>query len=104
MFAFCCRLADDIESDESTWRQYYDLDAPEENPLPMGYDTFLNEFEKLLVLRCLRMDRVTVGITKFVISVMTEKYVQPPVLDYYNIFKQSTETTPIVFVLSPGKY
>ena len=28
---------------------------------------------------------------------------QPPVLDYHNIFKQSTEHTPIVFVLSPGK-
>lgn len=30
------------------------------------------------------------------------RYVQPPVLDYHNIFKQSTENTPIVFVLSPG--
>lgn len=28
---------------------------------------------------------------------------QPPVLDYRMIFKQSKETTPIVFVLSPGE-
>ncbi len=96
------RLADDIESEESQWRAFYELESPEEGPLPMGYDTHLTEFEKLCVLRCLRMDRVTVGITRFVISAMGEKYVQPPTLDYANIYKQSTETTPIVFVLSPG--
>jgi len=95
-------LPGDIEGDEEVWRSYYDLEAPEENPLPMGYDRYLSEFEKLLVLRCLRMDRVTIGITKFVIGVMGERYVQPPVLEYHNIFKQSTESTPIVFVLSPG--
>ena len=59
------RLADDIEADGGrTWREYYELEAPEEAPLPMGYDVCLTEFEKLLVLRCLRMDRVTVGITR----------------------------------------
>ncbi|GLI59150.1 hypothetical protein VaNZ11_000978 [Volvox africanus] len=95
-------LANDIESDEATWRAYYDLEDPEEAELPMGYHTFLTDFEKLCLLRCLRMDRVTVGITRFVISVMGEKYVQPPVLEYRAIYKQSSETTPIVFVLSPG--
>lgn len=96
------RLADDVEADEGSWRQFYELEEPEKEELPMGYAQSLNEFEKLCVLRCLRMDRVTVGITRFVISVMTERYVQPPVLDYHTIYKQSTENTPIVFVLSPG--
>ena len=60
------RIADDIESDGGhPWHEYYSLEAPEEAPLPMGYDTSLTEFEKLLVLRCLRMDRVTVGITRY---------------------------------------
>lgn len=48
------------------------------------------------------MDRVTIGITRYVIDKMGEKYVQPPVLDYHNIYRQSTSTTPIVFILSPG--
>ncbi|KXZ49756.1 DHC2 protein [Gonium pectorale] len=95
-------LANDVESDEAAWRAYYDLEAPEEAELPMGYHTFLTDFEKLCLLRCLRMDRVTVGITRFVIGIMGEKYVQPPVLEYRAIYKQSSETTPIVFVLSPG--
>lgn len=96
------KLADEIELDMVAWQAYYELEAPEEAPMPSGFHESLTEFEKLLVLRCLRVDRVTVGITKFVISVMGERFVQPPVLDYSNIYKQSTEVTPIVFILSPG--
>lgn len=48
------------------------------------------------------MDRVTVAITRYVIAKMSEKYVQPPTLDYAAIYRQSTQMTPIVFVLSPG--
>ena len=48
------------------------------------------------------MDRVTVGITRYVIAKMGERYVQPPTLDYSAIYRQSTQMTPIVFVLSPG--
>lgn len=54
------------------------------------------------MLRCVRMDRVTVGITRYVINILGEKYVQPPIIDYAAIYRQSTEHTPIVFVLSPG--
>ncbi len=35
-------LADDIERHEDKWRQYYDLECPEEAPLPRGYSDKLN--------------------------------------------------------------
>ena len=33
---------------------------------------------------------------------MSEKYVQPPILDYQQIYSMSNAMTPVVFVLSPG--
>lgn len=45
---------------------------------------------------------VQVAITQYVCSTMGEKYVQPPLLDFAEIHRQSTCLTPIVFVLSPG--
>lgn len=42
------------------------------------------------------------AITRYVIAKMGEKYVQPPTLDYNAIYRQSSNMTPIVFVLSPG--
>jgi dynein heavy chain, axonemal len=40
--------------------------------------------------------------TQFVLQVLGERYVLPPLLDYTNIHRQSTCLTPVVFVLSPG--
>lgn len=95
-------VADDIAADGASWKAYYEQEAPESAPLPNGYSSRLSQFEVLLLLRCLRVDRVTVAITNFVISMLGERYVTPPVLDYGTIYRQSSETTPVVFVLSPG--
>lgn len=50
----------DIEKDEYAWKCYYDLEDPETAMLPNGYESRVGEFEKLLLLRCIKMDRVTV--------------------------------------------
>uniref|UniRef100_A0A3B3Z281 Dynein axonemal heavy chain 10 n=1 Tax=Poecilia mexicana TaxID=48701 RepID=A0A3B3Z281_9TELE len=67
--------------------QWYDLDAPEQAPFPMQYRKNLSAFQKLLLLRCFRVDRVFRG---------------PPVISYASIYEHSTASSPIVFILSPG--
>jgi len=63
-------IADDIAADEAAWQAYYEHEAPESAPLPHGYNSVLSQFEQLLLLRCLRVDRVTVAITQFVMSTL----------------------------------
>ena len=95
-------LVTDLKADLPAWRAWYDTDAPESHAMPQGYDEKLSPFERMLVLRCFRVDRIYVSITKFVIAEMGQRYVQPPVLDYMNIFKDSLPLVPVIFVLSPG--
>ena len=57
----------------------------------------------MLLLRCVRVDRVTVAITRYVIDRMSEPFVQPPNLDYEKIYGMSNALTPVVFVLSPRR-
>ena len=95
-------LANSVERNEADWRRFYESEKPEEETLPGGLSDNLDQFEQILVLRCIRVDRITVAVTRFVIAKMGEKYVQPPVLDYPNIYSQTNSTTPVVFVLSPG--
>uniref|UniRef100_A0A3P9QEZ7 Dynein heavy chain ATP-binding dynein motor region domain-containing protein n=1 Tax=Poecilia reticulata TaxID=8081 RepID=A0A3P9QEZ7_POERE len=66
--------------------QWYDLDAPEQAPFPMKYKKNLSAFQKLLLLRCFRVDRVFRGVTDYVTVIMSE----------------NTASSPIVFILSPG--
>ena len=94
-------LADSVAAHEAQWRAYYDSEAPEELPVPF-FEEEIGTFERLMVLRCLRMDRVTLGVQLYVSHHMGDKYVAPPVQDFRSIFRQSSPTTPVVFVLSPG--
>ncbi|XP_077456872.1 dynein axonemal heavy chain 10-like [Stigmatopora argus] len=95
-------LPDDVSRNSSEWKSWYDLDAPENSSLPMKYDEKLTAFQKLLLLRCFHVDRVYRAIINFVTITMGERYVQPPVISFDNIYEQSTPFSPIVFILSPG--
>jgi dynein heavy chain len=95
-------IADDVKKNESEFKKWYDLEAPETEPLPCGYDETCDAFQILLLTRCLRPDRAYQAVALFVMGRMGEKYVQPPVLDYARLFTQSNPYTPMVFILSPG--
>ncbi|KAL1274160.1 hypothetical protein QQF64_026974 [Cirrhinus molitorella] len=95
-------LADDIEKNPDEWKKWYDLDAPEQASFPMKYKDNLTPFQKLLLIRCFRLDRVYRAVSDYVTLTMGEKYVQPPVISFEAIFDQSSPNSPIVFILSPG--
>ena len=95
-------LLADVKANGAAWRAWYDLEAPEEAPLPAGFSERLRPMQMLLVIRVFRVDRAYNGVKRFVMGAMGEQFVQPPVLDYSRIFSQSSPATPVVFILSPG--
>uniref|UniRef100_A0A9L0IQP0 Dynein axonemal heavy chain 10 n=1 Tax=Equus asinus TaxID=9793 RepID=A0A9L0IQP0_EQUAS len=95
-------LPDDVEKHLAVWQEWYDLDSLEQFPFPLGYDKNITPFQKLLILRCFRVDRVYRAVTDYVTVTMGEKYVQPPMISFDAILEQSTPNSPIVFILSPG--
>ncbi|XP_065190514.1 dynein axonemal heavy chain 10-like [Sycon ciliatum] len=95
-------LADDVERNGATWKEWFDSDMPESTSLPGKYEAAMNNFQRLLILRCFRVDRVHRAVMNFVTDRMGEQYVTPPVVSFEGIFEQSTPTSPIVFILSPG--
>ncbi|MBZ3878788.1 Dynein heavy chain 10, axonemal [Sciurus carolinensis] len=96
------QLPDDVEGNLTLWQEWYDLDSLEQFPFPLGYESHITPFQKLLLLRCFRVDRVYRAVTDYVTITMGEKYVQPPMISFEAIFEQSTPSSPIVFILSPG--
>ncbi|KAM6052185.1 dynein axonemal heavy chain 10 [Chlamydotis macqueenii] len=95
-------LPDDVEKNPDVWKNWHDTDALEQMPFPMQYQNSLTNFQKLLLLRCFRVDRLYRAVTDYVILTMGEKYVQPPVISFEAIFEQSSPYLPVVFILSPG--
>ena len=93
----------ELESNLLNWKDWYDLERPEDAAMPSQLSSRLSPFQQLLVLRCFRPDRVLSAVKAFVVSAMGDSYfVQPPVLQYERIYQQSSCNAPVVFILSPG--
>jgi len=97
-------LAASVSENELAWNAWYELETPETSPFPLGFNDRLNSFERLLLTRCFRPDRVYNAVKLFIIGhpKLGDYFVQPPVLNFRRIYNQSTSTIPMVFILSPG--
>lgn len=62
----------------------------------------ISSFQRLLFLRCLRPDKVIVGIQAFVMENMGQRFVEAPPFDLATCYKESDVATPLIFVLSMG--
>ncbi|XP_017487522.1 PREDICTED: dynein heavy chain 12, axonemal-like, partial [Rhagoletis zephyria] len=83
------------------WKKYYDLSSPEEQPLPKPYDN-IEEMLYLIVLKCLRPDKVAPAVRTFITRNMDQSFVEPPLFDLNASFADSSPRIPLVFLLSPG--
>ncbi|XP_028841933.1 dynein heavy chain 1, axonemal isoform X2 [Denticeps clupeoides] len=95
-------LADSFFTLALSFRKIFDSSQPHREPLPGEWDARLNSFQKLLLLRCLRADHVTHGLQDFVAVQLGQRFIEPQTSDLSVVFKESSPSTPLIFVLSPG--
>lgn len=101
-FPVFSRLTADIQNQTDQWQKWYELDSPETEELPCDYSTKLRAFQKLMLIRCFRVDRVYCSIVNYISETMGMEFIIPPNINFDMIFEQSTPTMPVVFILSPG--
>jgi Dynein heavy chain region D6 P-loop domain len=70
--------------------------------LPDPWNTELDVFQKVLVLRCLRPDKVTNAMQNFVAHILGQRFIEPQTAELGTVFRDSSPTTPLIFVLSTG--
>jgi hypothetical protein len=51
-------------------------------PLPGSWDTDLDPFQKMIVLKCLRMDKITEAMQDYVAASLGQRFIEPQVLCY----------------------
>lgn len=95
----------DFEKYINDWERVYNSPKPQslKEPWP-GVWQDLNLFRRILVLRILRTDKVVPGIVKLIKKdkELGRSYTLPPPFDLAKSFSDSTNKTPVIFVLSPG--
>ncbi|KAM9856968.1 dynein axonemal heavy chain 1 [Aulostomus maculatus] len=95
-------LAQSFNKHLQGFKRIFDSSQPHRQLLPEEWDTKLDSFQKLLVLRCLRADCLVQGLQDFVSVQLGQCFIEPQTSDLSVVFKESSPSTPLIFVLSPG--
>jgi dynein heavy chain len=95
-------LPEDLELATDAWREWLDAERPEDDPLPGEWAKRCTSFQKILLLRALRSDRVTTAIASFIEARLGARYMQQEPFDMDDAFNDSSAAMPLFFVLFPG--
>lgn len=95
-------LVDSIRSRPNAWRILHDSQQPHKERLPERFEHELHSIARLCIVRAIRPDRLVPAIQDFVAGEMGERYAYAPLFDIEACYGDSSPTTPLVFVLSPG--
>jgi len=96
------RLGDDMQTDSDEWSDWFDVENVENAQLPGTYDKDLTPFQKLILFRALRPDRLVYSLSSFIGDTMGKEYISQKPFDMKATFEETNSKTPIFFVLFAG--
>ena len=95
-------LSRDMEKAGEEWSEWGMHERCETEPLPGEWNTKLSDFQKLMLVRAVRPDRITGALSQFVERVMGSEYVNQDAFDAETMMAETGPSTPIFFILFPG--
>ncbi|XFF88688.1 hypothetical protein AB1E18_014907 [Capra hircus] len=94
-------LDNDIEGSAKRWKKLVESEAPEKEVFPKEWKN-KTALQKLCMVRCMRPDRMTYAVKNFVEEKMGSKFVEGRSVEFSKSYEESSPSTPIFFILSPG--
>lgn len=106
---FFSTIINDISSNDSMWRRWYESNEPEQMPIPdyeqkILEETEIGSFLKLLLIRCMRIDRSILMVKEFLRNTkeMGPSYVEPVTDTIEMVYNDMSPDVPVIFLLSRG--
>ncbi|XP_030612273.1 dynein heavy chain 5, axonemal [Archocentrus centrarchus] len=96
------QILNQVNQNERAWKSWFDRPAPEDTPLPDGYEEKLNTFQKLLLIRSWCPDRTIAQARRYISESLGQQYAEGLVLDLDAMLAESDNRTPMVCLLSMG--
>uniref|UniRef100_A0A8C5QQJ6 Dynein axonemal heavy chain 1 n=1 Tax=Leptobrachium leishanense TaxID=445787 RepID=A0A8C5QQJ6_9ANUR len=95
-------ITDEITKHGAEYKAICDSPEPHRESLPGEWGNSLDSFQKLLILRCLRGDKLTNAMQDYVCQHLGQRFIEPQTADLGAVYKESSPVTPLIFILSPG--
>ncbi|CAB3241075.1 unnamed protein product [Arctia plantaginis] len=91
----------DIETSPKRWKKIVEVECPEREKFPQEWKN-KTPLQRLCMMRALRPDRMTYAVAAYIEEKMGSKYVENRTVEFSKSFEETSPTTPIFFILSPG--
>jgi dynein heavy chain len=94
-------LTQNLEQDSLGWKRWFSEERAESADLPRSFRD-LSPFHRLMLLRVLRPDRIGAALVQFVQDNLGNQYVEMDPFSIEVAYAESTNLSPLFFVLFPG--
>lgn len=94
-------LSSQMENEALQWRKWYGDEKAEEADLPKSCKE-CTMFQRLLLLRAMRPDRLTGAMTKYIEDNLGVNYIEQAPFSIFKTFEEMGPKVPMFFVLFPG--
>ena len=84
------------------FKDYFESQRHEKTKLPGRWENDLTMFQKLLIIKALRPDKLTIAVDEFISKRIGKEFTDPPTYDPNKSFSYSSNVSPLLFVLTPG--
>jgi dynein heavy chain len=84
------------------FKKIFDSPNAHEEPLPGEWNTKLNSLQKMLILKAIRGDKITLALQNYISEQIGKQYIEPPTFSLGACFRDSSNISPLIFVLSAG--
>ncbi|XP_071521338.1 dynein axonemal heavy chain 2-like [Panulirus ornatus] len=95
-----CELADHMVTHESLWRVWYITEQPETGTLPKKMERKIRGVAKLILINCLRPDRLDEAATLYVHRVLKQEASEATVKALLSVASKGRTTEPIIMYCS----
>ena len=92
---------EEFETYKEDWKSVFQSAEPFNMAFPGRWNN-CTSFTRLMIMRCLRSDKLVTATMMFVAKEKGQKFVEPPALDLEACYQDSNPCAPLIFILSAG--
>jgi dynein heavy chain, axonemal len=95
-------LTESFKENEAVWLEWATCEKPHIDPLPLDWHEKVSDFEKLIILKAFRPEKIAFAFQLYVLDNMGKFYIESQTATMEVVYADTDTKTPLIFILSTG--